>query len=56
MAKLSKKAQKFISKKIRKNIEEGKSREQAVAIAYSQARAKGYKVPAVPKSKLRKLS
>jgi len=41
---VSKKAQKFISRKIRKNIEEGNPPKQAVAISYSQARAKGYKV------------
>lgn len=52
---VSKKAQKFISKKIRKNIEEGKPLKQAQAIAYSQARAKGYKVP-VARTKLRQMS
>jgi len=30
---------------IRKNIREGKPKEQAVAIAFSQARQAGYKVP-----------
>jgi hypothetical protein len=46
--KLSPEAEKFISRKIRKNIKEGRPQKQAVAIAYSQARAKGYKVPATP--------
>ena len=41
----SKAAQKFISAKIEKNMEEGRPQKQAVAIAYSQARAAGYKVP-----------
>jgi len=38
-------AQDWISNKIRKLINEGKSQEQAAAIAYSMAREKGYKVP-----------
>jgi len=53
--KLSPAAQKFISKKIKKNVEEGKSQAQSIAIAYSQARAEGYKVPVLRK-KLRKIS
>lgn len=35
----------WISAKIKKLIEEGKSKEQAAAIAYSMAREKGYDVP-----------
>ena len=38
-------AQDWISNKIRKLINEGKSQEQAAAIAYSMARERGYKVP-----------
>ena len=38
-------AQKWISRKIRKLINEGKERDQAAAIAYSMARDKGYDVP-----------
>lgn len=45
MAKLSPKAKKFISKKISKNIEEGRPPKQAQAIAFSQARQRGFKVP-----------
>jgi len=41
----SKEARGFIARKIAKNIDEGRPPEQAVAIAYSQARAKGYDVP-----------
>lgn len=41
----SPKAKKFISRKIKKNIEEGKPQKQSVAIAFSQARKKGFKVP-----------
>lgn len=42
---ISKEARKFISKKIKKNLEEGKPFRQSIAIAYSQARAEGYKIP-----------
>lgn len=45
MAKLSRQAQKFISRKIRKNIHEGFSRRQAIALAFIQARKAGYHVP-----------
>ena len=44
---VSKKAQKYISKKIKINLKEGYPQEQAIAIAYSQARAKGYKIKQV---------
>ncbi len=39
-------AQSFISKKIEKLVDEGKSQDQAIAIAYSMAREEGYDVPA----------
>ena len=45
MAKISPKAQKFISKKISKNIREGRPPKQAQAIAFSQARHMGFRVP-----------
>ena len=38
-------AQKWISSKIEKLINEGKSKEQAAAIAYSMAREKGFSIP-----------
>jgi len=44
----SQKARGFIARKIAKNIEEGRSPKQAQAIAFSQARAEGYKVPEPP--------
>jgi uncharacterized membrane-anchored protein len=42
--KLSKKAQSYISAKIKKLIEEGYPQKQAIAIAYSYARKRGFKV------------
>lgn len=42
---VSKKAQEFISRKIKTNIREGMHRQQAIAVAHSQAREKGFKVP-----------
>lgn len=42
---ISKEARGFIARKIAKNIDEGRDPKQAVAIAFSQARAEGYKVP-----------
>jgi transposase len=42
--KLSKRAQSYISKKIKKLIEEGYPQEQAIAIAYSYAQRHGFKV------------
>ena len=45
---VSEKARGFIARKIAKNIEEGKSQEQAQAIAFSQARARGYDIPPPP--------
>ena len=44
-AKLSKKAREYISRKIKILMDEGYPQKQAVAIAYSYARRKGYKVP-----------
>lgn len=44
----SKKAQKFISKKIEKLRHEGYPEDQAVAIAYAYAREEGYDVPPPP--------
>ena len=49
----SKAAQKYISKTVREEIASGYPRKQAVAIAYSRARAEGYKVPA---RKLRRIA
>lgn len=50
MAKLNPEARKFISRKIKKNISEGKPQKQSIAIAYSQARKKGFEVqPFKPK-------
>jgi hypothetical protein len=43
--KVSSDAEKYISKKIEKLINEGYDRDQAAAIAYSKARKKGYDVP-----------
>lgn len=45
---MTKAARKFISDKISKLVGEGKPQDQAVAIAYSMARRKGYKVPPAP--------
>jgi hypothetical protein len=38
----------YIARKIAKNIDEGYSPKTAQAIAFSQARAKGYRVPEPP--------
>lgn len=43
--KISPKARGFIQKKIRIHIREGYLPRQAVAMAYSKARAKGFKIP-----------
>lgn len=55
---MSKKADKYISKKISKLRKEGKPQDQAVAIAYSMARKKFTDLPMPPapkkKRKLRK--
>ena len=48
MAKITKVAQEFIKRKIRQNVAEGKPKKQSVAIAFSQARERGFKVPARP--------
>ncbi len=45
---VSPKARRFIAHKIAKNLEEGKSPQQAKAIAFAQARKKGYDVPPPP--------
>lgn len=47
MAKYSKKAQEFISKKMETMKEEDIPHKQKVAIALSYARKKGYKIPVV---------
>lgn len=45
-AKTSKQARKFMAKHIRRHIKEyGMTKKQAVAVAYAEARKKGYKVP-----------
>lgn len=44
MAKMSKRASQYISRKISKIRREGKSMQQAIAMAYSMARQKGFKV------------
>ena len=45
---VSEKARGFIARKIARNIDEGKSPKEAQAIAFSQARAEGYRVPPPP--------
>ncbi len=45
MTRISPEARGFIARKIAKNLDEGRKPDQAVAIAYDQARAKGYKIP-----------
>ncbi len=45
---VSAKARGFIARKIAKNIDEGKDPKTAQAIAYSQARQRGYSVPPPP--------
>ena len=42
---VSKKAQEFISKHIRKEIRAGVMKKQAIAIAFSKARKAGFKIP-----------
>lgn len=44
---VSKKAQSYIKRKIKKLYDEGYRGRQAVAIAFNMARKKGYKVPRV---------
>jgi hypothetical protein len=41
---ISKEARMFIANKVRKNILEGKPVKQSIAIAYSQAKQKGFKI------------
>lgn len=43
--KMSRQASAFIANKVRILRDEGYSRKQAVAIAYSTARRRGYKIP-----------
>ena len=47
-AKLTPEAQEFISKKIKKLMDEGKPQDQAIAIAYNMARERGFDVPESP--------
>lgn len=49
-SKISEEAKKFISKKIKKLKEEGYDQKQAIAIAYSMAKEKGFDVPIKSKS------
>jgi hypothetical protein len=48
-AKMTPEAQEFISKKIKVLMDEGYPQEQAIAIAYSMARERGFDVPEAPK-------
>lgn len=41
---MSREARAFIGRKIKKNFEEGRPLPQSIAIAFSQARKKGFKV------------
>jgi len=43
--KMSKRASAFIAREAKKQYKHGKSIKQAVAIAYSKARKKGFKIP-----------
>lgn len=54
MAKMSKKAQEAVAKKMKKMKGEDKPQAQKVAIAMSEAREKGLKVPAKKKKKATK--
>ncbi len=42
---MSKRAATFIARETKKQYRHGKSQKQAVAIAYSKARKKGFKIP-----------
>ena len=42
---MSKKASAFIAREARKQYKHGKAIKKAIAIAYSKARKKGYKIP-----------
>lgn len=48
MAKLSPEARGFVARKIAANLSEGYDPKQAQAIAFSQARKQGYKIPPPP--------
>lgn len=42
---MTKKAKRFISEHIRREVKRGKAFKQAVAIAHKKARDKGFKIP-----------
>jgi len=48
MAKMTEQAQKFVSRKISQLQREGVPKRQSVAIAFSEARERGFKVPPTP--------
>jgi len=48
MAKMTEQAQKFVSRKISQLQREGVPKRQSVAIAFSEARERGFKVPPAP--------
>lgn len=48
-AKTTSEAQEFMSKHVKKHVDEGKSQDQAIAIAYEEAREAGYSVPEATK-------
>lgn len=49
--KISPKARMFISREIRRQRREGKRQKQAIAIAHTKARKKGFKVPRLQRKK-----
>jgi len=46
---LSKKAERFIKKHIKRHRRMGMGEKQAIAVAYHEARDKGFKVPSKPR-------
>ena len=48
MAKTSPEAQQFISRHVKKHKKMGMKQDQAVAVAYHEAREKGYRTPPPP--------
>lgn len=54
--KMTEEAQEFISKKIKTLMDEGYPQEQAIAIAYSMARERGFDVPEAPKKEAAKMT
>lgn len=52
---VTKKAKVFVSRQISKERRAGKPRAQAVAIAFSKARARGFKVPTAEMARRRML-